>query len=94
MVSLHDVDQKPPKIEFPCSYPIKVLGTSSAAFRHEVLQIIHRHAAPVPEQRVTETPSARGNYVSVTVVIEATGHEQLDAIFRELMEQHSVKIVL
>jgi len=89
-----EIDQEPPRIEFPCDYPIKVMGTASDAFQTEVLAIIHRHASPVPEHRITERASARGNYLSITVVIEATGEQQLEAIFRELMDQESVKIVL
>lgn len=93
-MQIHDLDQQPPKIEFPCDYPIKIMGVAGAAFQAEVLEVIHRHAAPVPEHRITERPSARGNYVSVTVIIEATGEEQLGRIFRELMDQENVKIVL
>jgi len=89
-----DFDQQPPKIEFPCDYPIKVMGIAGEGFQATVLEVIHRHAGPVPEHRVTERASARGNYVSVTVVIEATGEDQLSAIFRELMDQESVKLVL
>ena len=91
---ISNIDQEAPKIEFPCDYPIKVMGIASAAFQAEVLEIIHRHAGPVPDHRVTERASARGKYVSVTVVIEATGEEQLKVIFQELMDKASVKLVL
>ena len=93
-MQFHNIDQKPPKIEFPCDYPIKVMGVASAEFQQQVMAVIHRHASQVPDNRVTERASAKGNYVSVTVVIEATGEEQLNSIFRELMDQESVKIVL
>jgi len=93
-MQLHDIDQEPPKIEFPCDYPIKVMGVASAAFQQQILEVIHRHASPVAQDRVTERASAKGNYVSITVVIEATGEEQLGTIFRELMDQDNVKIVL
>jgi len=93
-MQIRDIDQEPPKIEFPCDYPIKVMGLASSSFRAEILEVIHRHASPVPLEKVTERASAKGNYTSVTVVIEATGEEQLKLIFRELMDQESVKIVL
>ncbi|MCB1672985.1 MAG: DUF493 domain-containing protein [Gammaproteobacteria bacterium] len=89
-----DIDQEAPKIEFPCDYPIKVMGIASEGFQAEVMEVIHRHASPVPEDRISERASARGNYLSITVVIEATGEAQLASIFRELMDQASVKIVL
>ena len=93
-MQITDIDQEPPRIEFPCDYPIKVMGTAGGAFQQEVLEVIHRHARPVSEDKVTERASAKGNYVSVTVIIEATGEEQLNTIFRELMDRESVKIVL
>ena len=89
-----DIDQEPPRIEFPCDYPIKVMGIASEVFQAEVMEVIHRHASPVPEDRITERASARGTYVSITVVIEATGEDQLQAIFQELMNRDSVKLVL
>jgi putative lipoic acid-binding regulatory protein len=87
-------EQLPVKIEFPCPYPIKVMGFAVENFQATVLEVIHRHARPVPAHRVSERTSAQGTYLAVTVVIEATGEEQLAAIFRELMDQASVKMVL
>jgi len=89
-----DIDQEPPRIEFPCDYPIKVMGTASDYFQAQVLEVIHRHAAPVSPDRVSGRASAKGNYMSVTVVIEATGEAQLQKLFQELMDQEDVKLVL
>lgn len=33
-----------PKIEFPCAYPIKVLGYACEEFREHVLTVMARHA--------------------------------------------------
>ena len=33
-----------PKIEFPCDYPIKVLGRSGDEFQQVVMEIFERHA--------------------------------------------------
>ncbi|MGB1141090.1 MAG: YbeD family protein, partial [Halioglobus sp.] len=33
-----------PKIEFPCDYPIKVLGRSSDAYQSIILDVFERHA--------------------------------------------------
>ena len=93
-MQIRDIDREPPKIEFPCDYPIKVMGVARRGFQKDVLEIIHRHASPVPAEQVTRRDSAQGNYVSVTVVIRATGEKQLQEIFRELMNHKSVKIVL
>ena len=70
------------------------MGYASDAFQTEVLEIIHRHASPVTQDRVTERASSKGTYVSVTVVIEATGEDQLKNLFEDLMQQESIKMVL
>jgi putative lipoic acid-binding regulatory protein len=93
-VQISEIDQEAPKIEFPCAYPIKVMGFASTVFQVEVLAIIHRHASPVPTKQITERASTKGNYISVTVIIEATGEDQLKKIFDELMQQENVKLVL
>ncbi len=93
-MNFHEIDQAPPRIEFPCDYPIKVMGIASSAFQQDVMEVIHRHAKPVPDNQIIERASTKGNYISVTVVIEATGEDQLKTIFQELMNQEGVKIVL
>ena len=36
------IDQEAPEIEFPCDYPIKVMGQASETFRAEVLAVVLR----------------------------------------------------
>lgn len=83
-----------PKIEFPCAYPIKVMGVASATFEREVVAVIERHAPGFAAEDVSSRPSSSGNYLSVTVVIQATGTEQLTAMFQELKATTDVKMVL
>ena len=86
--------QKPPVIDFPCTYPIKVMGFATATFTEEVVEVVNKHAPGVCDEHVTVKPSAKGNYVSITIVIEATGEEQLTLMFQELKTNASVKMVL
>lgn len=88
------IDQDPPRIEFPCSYPIKVMGLARDSFRAEVLAVIERHSDSISEERISVRASSRGNYVSITVVIQATGEDQLQRIFADLKKTSSVKMVL
>jgi putative lipoic acid-binding regulatory protein len=39
-------------------------------------------------------PSAKGNYLSLTVTIRATSREQLDNLYRALSSHPMVKVVL
>ena len=85
---------KPPQIEFPCDYPLRVLGVARAAFVSEVLDVVARHAAPVPESAVTVRASRRGRYQSAGFRIRATGEGQIRALYKDLMAHPAVKVVL
>ena len=77
-------------LQFPCRFPIKVMGRTEPQFRRDVLKIISRHASPLDETDIREAPSSTGNFVSLTVTIEATSQQQLDAIYRDLTASDAV----
>ncbi len=83
-----------PRIEFPCAYPIKVMGVATPHFQHEVIALVRRHAPEVGDEHVSVRPSATGTYLAITIVIEATGTEQLTVMFQDLKTHASVKMVL
>lgn len=85
---------EPPRIEFPCRYPIKVVGNAAADFRDFVVAVMERHAEPLDEQDVEVVPSRTGKYLSVRVTIVATGAAQLETIHRELKDSGRVHTVL
>lgn len=87
-------EEAPPKIEFPCLYPIKVIGHAVDDFREKVLAAIERHTGALDPNLIQSKPSKKQNYVSITVTIAATGEEQLQNIFTDLKEIESVKLVL
>ena len=87
-------EQEPPKIEFPCEYPIKVLGRSSDQFRGIILEVFERHAPGFDEATITVKDSAKGTFTAITVTITATGVEQLDALHRDLMATGHVQMVI
>ncbi len=87
-------DVKAPKIEFPCRYPIKVMGHATPGFEQDILELVQKHAPQTGEEHVSVRPSNNGNYLAVTVIIEATGHEQLTVMFEDLKTHTSVKLVL
>ena len=86
--------KQPPKIEFPCQYSIRVMGDKSDEFLHKVVQIIQRHAPELKAQTATSKDSSKGRFMSVMVVIRATGAPQLAAIHEDLKAYSAVKMVL
>jgi uncharacterized protein len=85
---------KKPKIEFPCDYPIKVIGESVPGFLDEVMNIVRRHDATIALDKVKEKPSSKGNYSSITLLLWATGEPQLQRLFTELKKCTAVRLVL
>jgi len=83
-----------PALEFPCEFPIKAMGLASETLHTTVLDIVQRHAPEADEQALKSRPSANGKYVSVTVTINATSREQLDAIYLELTACEQVLMAL
>jgi len=85
---------EPSLLEYPCDFPIKVLGHSRAGFAQAVLEIVTRHAPDFDGRSMEMKSSKRGKYLSLTCVIRATSREQLDALYQELCDHPMVVMVL
>ena len=83
-----------PKIEFPCLYPLKIIGHSVKNFRETVTAQIERHTGRIDPNLIAVKSSRKNNYISVNITIAATGEEQLSKIFEDLKKIKSVKMVL
>ncbi|HET8710968.1 MAG TPA: DUF493 domain-containing protein [Spongiibacteraceae bacterium] len=87
-------DVTPPKIEFPCPYPLKIIGHATEDFREFVVSVLARHTESGFEETIDVRASSGGKFVSVRVTIVATGEEQLRNIFTELKASGRVQTVL
>ena len=81
-------------MKFPCQFPIKVMGTVSDDFDTMVVEIIKKHVTVLPKGAVKSRLSQEGNYVAVTVTIEAESRQQLDNIYLDLTEHKKVLMAL
>lgn len=79
---------------FPCEFPIKIMGKADLDFQATTLAIIRKHVPNLGEAAVDMRYSKEGKYLSMTVMIEATSREQLDAIYRELSSDERVMMLL
>lgn len=86
--------QRDTLFEFPCDFPLKVMGRRTDDFRSLVLGIVQKHAGAIDASRIEERPSKDGNYLSLTCTLHARSKEQLDALYRELTSCERVLIVL
>jgi putative lipoic acid-binding regulatory protein len=80
-------------LEFPCSFPIKVMGPDPKAIR-TVLDQVLREYAPDSEESISLRESSKGRFVSITVTIEAHSKTQLDSIYQALSSSEHILVVL
>lgn len=80
-------------LEFPCIFPLKVMGLTHPEFVSSILAAIQEHAPDTTEAHITTRPSSKGNYTGATVQIRATSKVQLDNIYLALTSHELVKVV-
>jgi uncharacterized protein len=85
---------EPPRLTFPCDYPIKVMVRAEEGVRIHIDAILERHAGPVDLSSVTERASAQQRFLSLTYVIRATGEPQIAELFAALKRCPQVLMVL
>lgn len=80
--------------EFPCDFPIKVMGKSHPEFAETIVTVVKQFDESVDASRVETRPSSGGNYTGLTVTVRATSRAHLDDIYRALTGHPMVKVVL
>ncbi len=81
-------------IEFPCQFPIKMMGRDTPEFRATARALVEKHAGPVADDAVQAALSRNARFVSVTVTITAESQEQLDSIYRDVTSHDDVLMAL
>ncbi|MBT8443668.1 MAG: DUF493 domain-containing protein [Gammaproteobacteria bacterium] len=93
---MSNADDKPREsiIEFPCRFPIKVMGRDESEFKAHVLQIVSAHVDDIAPEDIAVRSSRKGKFLAVTVTIEATSQEHLDRVYRNLTSSERILYVL
>jgi uncharacterized protein len=81
-------------LEFPCEFPIKIMGLTRDNFAQTMLEIVRRHAPDFDGATMEMRSSSGAKYLSLTCTINAKSKAQLDELYRELSKHEMVKIVL
>jgi hypothetical protein len=84
----------PSLLEYPCDFPLKILGHTQAGFAQAVLEVVRRHAPDFDGSTIELRASKRRKYLSITCVIRATSRDQLDRLYQELCDHPMVVMVL
>lgn len=81
-------------LQFPCSFPIKLMGRADAGFSDVAVRLIGRHVGEISKNQIQTTSSRNGNFLSLTITIDAQSQEQLDNIYNDLSNQEDVLVAL
>ncbi len=81
-------------IEFPCNFPIKVMGETHADFSSEMTLILQKFVPDFDAHLIEMRGSAGGKYISLTCTVYVTSKRQLDDIYLALTAHPMVKVVL
>lgn len=81
-------------LQFPCDFPIKIMGAGGPDFQRLVVDLVRWHAPDLDETLIKIQDSRTGRYQSVTVIVRARHRVQLDAIYRELSGHPDIRMVL
>ncbi|HSH71766.1 MAG TPA: DUF493 family protein [Methylophilaceae bacterium] len=81
-------------IEFPCDFPIKVMGETNDGFANTIVEVIRQHQPEFNATQVEMRASSGGRYISLTCTVYVTSKPQLDDIYRALSSHAAVKFVL
>ena len=81
-------------LKFPTSFPIKIMGRRADGYAQAMLDVVLKHAPDFDPSTLEMRASREGNYLSVTVTINATSREQLDNLYRELSVHPMVTMVI
>lgn len=81
-------------IEFPCRFPIKVMGSAQVDFAEQILAVIQTHAPDTQATQIQLRESTKGHYLSATVQVDVFSQEQLDNIYIAVQKLSFVKVVL
>lgn len=80
--------------DFPCDFPIKIMGKTHPDFADTIMAVVEQHAPEFDRAKVEVRPSSNGNYTGLTITFVAHSRAQLDAVYLALTGHPMVKIVL
>jgi putative lipoic acid-binding regulatory protein len=71
-------------LQFPCSFPLKVIGRNVEAFELQVMSVILKYLTASTPTHCTRRLSTGNKYLALTISFMADSQEQIDAIYQEL----------
>ena len=83
-----------PLIEFPCEYPIKIIGDGSSVFADHIESVMTNTVGLGNYSKTSEKYSKNKKWLSITISFIAKNENQLRRIHHHLKVSNSVKMVI
>ena len=83
-----------PLIEFPCEYPIKIIGDGSSVFTDHIESVMTNAIGLGNYSKISEKYSKNKKWLSITISFTAKNENQLRRIHHHLKVSNSVKMVI
>ena len=81
-------------LEFPCHFPLKVIGKNVEEFELQVMRIMQKHVTEADTAQCRRRLSAGNKYLALTISFMAQSQGQLEAIYKELQSLELVQFTL
>ncbi len=83
-----------PLIDFPCEFPIKVMGEMQDSFSETIIGLIQTIVPTFSAKNIEMRASSGGKYISLTCTVHVMSQMQLDDIYRVISAHPLVKYSL
>ena len=81
-------------LEFPCEFPIKIMGKETPEFHALARGLVEEYAGPLADSAIQSSLSRNGRFASITATINAQSQQQLDEIYQALTAHEDVLMAL
>tara|TARA_Y100000588_G_C13422171_1_gene572064 strand:+ start:83 stop:349 length:267 start_codon:yes stop_codon:yes gene_type:complete len=81
-------------LQFPCNFPIKIIGNNTNTFELEVIKTVRNHYPDLKDSAISSNASKQGNYLAMTLTVFAQSQTSLDALYFDLNQLSDIQMVL
>jgi hypothetical protein len=71
-----------------------MMGRDTPEFRETARSLVEKHTGPINETAINNALSRNGNFVSITITVDAQNQEQLDDIYRDVSSHDDILMAL
>lgn len=94
IINVINMTTRPTFIDYPCDFPIKIMGKDEQSFTKLILMIVRRHIPDFDDSSIETRVSKKNKYLSLTCTVQAISQSQLDALYKELCDHPMVLMVI